>query len=366
MSIFGRLRAGLAAYRPPSPDGHRVHEGSDGAHADVRTGPDARADGAAAPAPGAAAEDPRRPVRRESVVLGADVGAGARRVADEIWTARAHGTETHLALDLTALDLAERASALSVGPAVRALRDELAARDALPDLWFTLVEPWRTLVAPHARTSGTDGAAGTGGAGAPPWLGDSGIVTRAHHAALAHGVAIEALRETNPAVRVGVVLDLAVHIAADEEHGPDLDAVHAANLVRNHLLVGPLLEGALPVELVRETAREADWSVVRPGDLARVRARIDVLGMTPPEAWVLAGRPHPALLESPVQVRRAVPSDAARALHDQLRAFDVAHEGTPLLVDLRGLPDAGGVTRELAERALARAAQDGIAVRVVS
>ena len=289
--------------------------------------------------------------------VGTDTGPAAHEeLAEGAGSAQPAGpVEVHLALDLRGLDLARREEALGVGPVLGALRAELAGAGALPDLWLTLVEPWAALVA----------APGAEGSAAPPWLGDPGIVVRAHHAVLAHGAAVAALRVADDATRIGVVLDLAVHIAADDDHGPDHDAVHAANLVRNHLLVGPLLEGALPVELVRETAREAPWSVVLPGDLARVRVRLDVLGMTPPEAWVLDARPHPALLGSPVEVRRADPADAAQALHDQLRAFDVAHEGTPLVVDLRGLPDAGGVTRELAEAALARAREDEIPVRAV-
>ena len=246
--------------------------------------------------------------------------AAVARVADAVRRARDDATpvQVHLHLDGAEApgDWALRETAEHYAATVGALARELGQRGAAPDVWLTLVRPWASIVE---------------GPPAPPYALTSAHVARAHHAVLGHGLAALALRAADPAARVGIVLDQVVHVPTDDERSADLHAVHDADTRRNHLLLGPVQEGALPVDLVAELRGEVDFSPVRPGDLGRARARIDVLGVAVPRVWRLAGAAQGA---DAAEVTG--PAERATALRDLLRAFDVAHEGLPLLVDAAG------------------------------
>ena len=251
--------------------------------------------------------------------------ATAARTDEKVAQEAADPTEIHLHLAAEAVPAtlaeaggwARRGNAEAYARAVEDLAAALGGLGAAPDLWFTLVRPWAQIVLDPRNPAG---------ATAPPWELTSEHVARAHHAALGHGLAVDALRALDPRTRVGIVLDQAVHVPADEERSADLTAVHDADVRRNHLLLGPLLEGALPVDLVSGLRGAVDFSVVRPGDLARARARLDVLGVAAPTVWRLTGGGAPEEVTDP--------AEHGAALFDLLRALDIAHEGLPLLLDV--------------------------------
>lgn len=126
-------------------------------------------------------------------------------------------------------------------------------------VWLTLQEPWRQAFQPADLTEPGEAFA------------------RAHHLSLGHGLASQAIRRVVPNARIAVGLDLHVVHPHDPESSNDLDAVARTVSVANHVFLGPLLEGSYPVALLRETAHVTNWDFVRPGDVVRIRQRIDVI-----------------------------------------------------------------------------------------
>lgn len=211
----------------------------------------------------------------------------------------------------------QRQAASDYAEHARRAARETGARERL---WITLEDPWDTAFA----------------TGLPP--ADS--LAAAHHLCLAHGLAARALREElGRDLRLSVSLHLRVVHPADPERTEDLEAVHRVQLLTNHVFLGPLLDGSYPVEL-REATREAsDWSFVRPGDLALIRQRVDVLtvdhrkvlraravpGATP-------GGPGPWWTVEDVELTPAG-TDPAAGLEELLAALDNAYDGLPARVD---------------------------------
>jgi beta-glucosidase len=97
-----------------------------------------------------------------------------------------------------------------------------------------------------------------------------------HHALLAHGWAVEALRRAAPAAEVGIVLDTwPIHPASDSP--ADLAAVRAEDGVRNRWFFDPLLRGAYPEDVLERFAD--DTPQIRDGDLATISAPLDFVGI---------------------------------------------------------------------------------------
>ena len=97
-----------------------------------------------------------------------------------------------------------------------------------------------------------------------------------HHALLAHGWAVEAVRRAAPAAEVGIVVDLwPIHPASDSP--ADVAAARAEDGVRNRWFVDPLLRGAYPADVLE---RFADCAPpVRDGDLATIAVPLDFVGV---------------------------------------------------------------------------------------
>lgn len=138
----------------------------------------------------------------------------------------------------------------------------------LVDTWLTLNEPWCSAFLGYAS-----------GVHAPGRTDAGAALAAAHHLNLAHGLAVEAMREVQPEAKIGVALNLHVIHPADPSNPKDLEAVARVTRVGNHIFLGPMLEGTYPAELVAETRPYSDWSFVRPGDLEITRQRIDLLAI---------------------------------------------------------------------------------------
>lgn len=235
--------------------------------------------------------------------------------------------------------------------------------------WLTMRDPLRA-----ARRAGA---------------GDVGSTVAAlHHALLGHGAAATALREAGAGV-VGTAVHLEVTRPADPSSAPDLAAALEADLMTNHVVLGPLLDGTYPVGARAATA-PAGWDHVHPGDLVAIRRGLDVLvvehsgtrtarragrdraspdraGVSAPGATVRpAGTPGADEVEL-VHVgttpggREADPS----GLYEVLTALDNAYLGTPLLgLVPTGAGEVGhGPGLAAHEEAARRAATDGADVR---
>jgi beta-glucosidase len=136
-------------------------------------------------------------------------------------------------------------------------------------LWTTLNEPWCSAFLGYAS-----------GVHAPGRTEPAASLRAAHHLNLAHGRAAEALRATLPS-RTQLSITLNLHQVRPFSQSPaDLDAVRRIDAVGNRIFTGPLLEGAYPRDLLKDTERLTDWSFVKDGDLAAIKRHpLDVLGL---------------------------------------------------------------------------------------
>ena len=134
-------------------------------------------------------------------------------------------------------------------------------------LWATLNEPQAAAHLGHEY-----------GVHAPGLRGLGTALQAAHHLLLAHGLAVEVLRDLAPRARVGIALNLApVHPAGDGD--ADSAAAERADGYFNRWYLEPLLRGAYPEDLT-DAYRELDLlPEVYEYDLATIAAPLDFLGV---------------------------------------------------------------------------------------
>ncbi|ROO89240.1 broad-specificity cellobiase [Actinocorallia herbida] len=123
------------------------------------------------------------------------------------------------------------------------------------DTWITLNEPWCAAFLGH------------GSGEHAPGRRDSAFEA-AHHLNLAHGLAAPLLPG-----RKGITLN--PHVV----WGPDEAAVRRADGISNGVFEGPLLGGGYPSSVIADTAHLTDWSFVKDGDEAVIKAPVDFLGV---------------------------------------------------------------------------------------
>ncbi|RFU87534.1 beta-glucosidase [Streptomyces triticagri] len=145
------------------------------------------------------------------------------------------------------------------------------AADALGDrvyTWTTLNEPWCSAFLGYGS-----------GVHAPGRTDPAAALRAAHHLNLAHGLAVQALRERlRPDARCSVTLNIH-QVRPLTDSAPDLDATRRIDALANRVFTGPMLRGTYPDDLVTDTAALTDWSFVRDGDLEQIRQPLDFLGV---------------------------------------------------------------------------------------
>jgi beta-glucosidase len=207
----------------------------------------------------------------------------------------------------------------------RALGDRVA-------MFTTLNEPWCSAFLGYAS-----------GIHAPGSVDNAAALAAAHHLNLAHGTGAAALRAAAPGeIQVSVTLNL--HKLRPASDSPaDLDAVRSVDAIANRIFLGPIMDGAYPVDLFNDTAHITDWSFVQSSDLETIHVRPDVLGIN---------------YYQPALIAALVPTDGAgltkRWLNDPLgevepamwpgsdRAYSLPQAGPQ--TDMRWLIDASSLT----------------------
>ncbi len=142
--------------------------------------------------------------------------------------------------------------------------------DALGDrvhLWTTLNEPWCSAFLGYAS-----------GVHAPGRTDPAAALAAVHHLNLAHGLAGRVIRDLAPAASLSVALNFHAPRSASDSDA-DRDAVRRIDALANRAFVGPMLDGAYPADLLRDTAGVTDWSFVNEGDEATIAVPLDVLGV---------------------------------------------------------------------------------------
>ncbi|HKD94930.1 MAG TPA: GH1 family beta-glucosidase [Gaiellaceae bacterium] len=114
------------------------------------------------------------------------------------------------------------------------------------------------------------------GAHAPGRTSVRDALAASHHALLAHGWAVEAVRRASPGAEIGIVVDpWPIHPASEDP--ADVAAAWAEDGVRNRWFFDPLLRGAYPEDVLERFA--ADAPPVRDGDLATISVPLDFVGV---------------------------------------------------------------------------------------
>lgn len=134
--------------------------------------------------------------------------------------------------------------------------------------WLTVNEPWVVSTLGYRL-----------GLHAPGERDMRTAILVAHHLLLAHGLAMERIRETRPAARAGIPLSLFPHYPATDDP-TDIAAAHASDGYTNRWFLDPVLRGHYPADLVALFERlvgPLDW--IRPGDLDLIGSRSDLLGV---------------------------------------------------------------------------------------
>jgi beta-glucosidase len=133
-------------------------------------------------------------------------------------------------------------------------------------MWTTLNEPWCSAFLGYG--SGSHAPGRTNGASA---------LAAMHHLNLAHGLAVaEIRRAARNAPEVSATLNFHVPRPGSDDAE---EAVRRIDALANRSFTEPILRGAYPDDLLSDTAGVTDWSFVRDGDLAKIAAPIDVLGV---------------------------------------------------------------------------------------
>nr|WP_033279170.1 GH1 family beta-glucosidase [Streptomyces sp. NRRL F-525] len=156
------------------------------------------------------------------------------------------------------------------------------AHEALGDRithWTTLNEPWCSAFLGYAT-----------GRHAPGRREPAAAVRAAHHLLLAHGLAAEAIRDD--ASHVGVTLNL-THVTPLSADPADLDAARHVDGMQNRLFLDPLLRGAYPDDVLDDLREVTGADHIRDGDLKRIGAPLDHLGVNYYAPMLVAGSTGP-------------------------------------------------------------------------
>ena len=146
----------------------------------------------------------------------------------------------------------------------------LAVHEALGDRvphWTTLNEPWCSSFLSYIA-----------GAHAPGRQDVAAGLAAGHHLLLAHGLAVEALRDAGVS-RLGVTLNMNVVDPLDPSNPADVDAARRVEQQCNDFFIAPIFHGAYPESLLADVGHLGLDAVVQDGDLATIAAPIEVLGV---------------------------------------------------------------------------------------
>ncbi len=142
-----------------------------------------------------------------------------------------------------------------------------ALGDVVTD-WITVNEPWVVAFGGHAY-----------GLKAPGLTDWATALRAAHHVSLAHGLGVEALRETLPGARIGPSLNLEpVHPATDSEE--DVAAARRWDGHLNRWFADSHLSAAYPQDMLDLYEREVgSLEFIQDGDLELISQPTDFLGL---------------------------------------------------------------------------------------
>jgi beta-glucosidase len=137
--------------------------------------------------------------------------------------------------------------------------------------WTTINEPWCAAMLGYGA-----------GIHAPGRTDPAAAVAAAHHVLLAHGLAVDVLRERvrAPEPEIGITLNpYPVLPSVAEPSETDLDAVRRIDGLANRLWYDAVLLGRYPADVVEDLTAVSDLAHVRDGDLDQIARPLDALGV---------------------------------------------------------------------------------------
>ncbi len=146
----------------------------------------------------------------------------------------------------------------------------LAVHDRLGDrvrTWTTLNEPWCSSFLSYAA-----------GVHAPGETDPAASIRAAHHLLLAHGWAVQALREADGSASLGITLNFTPALPASGSP-EDRDVARRVDGTANRFFVEPVFTGHYPADVLDDLAEVWPGDLVADEDLAAISAPIDVLGV---------------------------------------------------------------------------------------
>ena len=134
--------------------------------------------------------------------------------------------------------------------------------------WITLNEPWVAAWMGHGM-----------GVHAPGLKDENAALSATHHLLLGHGLAMERMRAAGDGNRLGVTLNLHPALPG-RDRDADREAAWRVDGQANRLYLDPIFRGAYPEDTFSHyQERGADLSFVRDGDLEKISAPVDFLGV---------------------------------------------------------------------------------------
>jgi beta-galactosidase len=191
----------------------------------------------------------------------------------------------------------------------------LNVHDALGDrvgVWTTLNEPWCSSFLGY-----------TAGVHAPGRQSKRAGLVAGHHLMLGHGLAIEALRERDPGLELGITLNLTVAKPVDPASPGDQDAARRIDGQFNRFFLDPIFRGAYPTDLLQDVAGLGLTEAILDGDLAQISQPIDALGVNYYHGELVSDRPaeHPLLAQAPTGRGTSSPFPAAAGVFNHLQGL---------------------------------------------
>ena len=132
----------------------------------------------------------------------------------------------------------------------------------------TLNEPWCSAFLGYAA-----------GVHAPGRTDPQDGLRAAHHLLLAHGRAVQALRQRDPDLELGLTLNFTEMQPQDPASAGDRDAARRLDGLANRFFVEPLTRGAYPEDVLEDLGELWPQDLVHDGDLSDISTPIDVLGV---------------------------------------------------------------------------------------
>lgn len=146
----------------------------------------------------------------------------------------------------------------------------LAVHERLGDrvrTWTTLNEPWCSSFLSYAA-----------GVHAPGQTDPAASIRAAHHLLLAHGWAVQALREADPSASLGATINFTPALPASDS-ARDRDVARRVDGTTNRFFVEPVFTGHYPADVLDDLAELWPDDLVAEEDLAAISTPIDVLGV---------------------------------------------------------------------------------------